>query len=226
MNYAISGNSKVFRRRVIGVNHSLDSFGQQRFRPACVLHEVEHERVVKVGVDLGLVLKAEAIVKFCKFKNHFDCFGLVCSRQTPVLFSAEDSFATLENEMRTNGVLFAVLAHIPIVLLFWQKDNRAEIAFKALLTLFGVVGQNGVPNVAPNVWRVVSVQIYDGLFESDSFGGWFAFSRNLVEVVLVSMRANCVDCFVKGHVRVLLLVGICEVAEDAVITYLLEGEAG
>ena len=141
-----------------------------------------------------------------------------------MLFSAEDSFAALEDEMRTDGVLFAVLCHIPIVLLFGQKDHCAEIAFETLLTMFGVISQNGVPNVAPNVWRVVSVQINDGFAEGDSLGGRFAFGRNLVEVVLVSVRANRIDCFVEGHMRVLFLVGIGEVAENAIITYLLEGE--
>ena len=173
---------------------------------------------------MGLVLETEPVVKFGKFENYFDGLRLVSSRQTPMLFPTEDSFAALENKMWTNWVLFAVLSHIPIVLLFGQKDNCAEIAFKVLLTLFGVVAQNGVPYVSPNVWRVVSVQIHDSFCEGDSLGGRFTFSRNLVEVVLVCVRANCVYCFVERNVWVFLLVGIREIAKNAVITYLLEIE--
>lgn len=228
----ICGDSKIFGRRIIGVNHALHRARKQRFGSTGVLHEIENKGVIKVRIDLRLVLKAEPVVQFRKFEHNLDCFWLVGPAQTAVLFSAEDAFAALEDQMGTNGVLFAVLTHLPLapVLLLGQQDYRAEIPFAFLLLAApqsGIVGQDRVSDVGPNVGRVIPVQIHDRLFKGHfPARGTFTLGRDLVEIVLVGLRANRVNDLVEGHVGVFGLVGIREIAEDPIITDLLEVQMG
>lgn len=64
--------------------------------------------MIKEGQQLIFIVEINTIVKFGKFQDDFNNFGLVVTRETVMALPGEDSLDAFIHEVRTNGVYMVV----------------------------------------------------------------------------------------------------------------------
>ena len=134
MNDFIRRNSKIFWRRIIGIDHARDSLGEEGLLAIRVLHEVQTEHIIEVGAHLVLIVKVKIIVKLSEFEDNLDSLGLVVSREASMLPALKNSRATLVDEVGTNRVLSLVEALVKALLLGQEDDSTIVLRCVGLLT--------------------------------------------------------------------------------------------
>lgn len=109
---------EVVRCLIISVDHTCDGAVEERFGSRCVLHEVEHQHVVEVTINLVHVFEVDAVVQLGELQNDFDDLGFVVSAEAAVGSPTEDSLAALEDQVRANRVLSLVESLVKWLLLW------------------------------------------------------------------------------------------------------------
>lgn len=242
----VRGRLKILGGFVVCFNHAGECLLEEGLGPLVVLHEVEDQDLVKVAVDLLHVLEVKAIVQLGKLEDHIDHLRLVGTVQATVLLPVEDALAALEDQVGANWVLCAVESRVPWLLLR-QKHNCGVV-----LAASGVRIYNGVTDVAPNIGRIVSVEVDNRLLLL-SHHEWLrcadaaprevgviltvllsyvlgvllsAVLSDLIQVILISLSPNDVNDLVEGSFGVVLLIVGQVVTKDAVVRNLAEGHLG
>lgn len=134
VNDLVRRNSKVFWRRIIGIDHARDSLGEEGLLAIRVLHEVQTEHVIEVGAHLVLIVKVKVIVQLGEFEDNFDGLGLVVPREATMLPALKNSRATLVDEVGANRVLSLVEALVKALLLGQEDHSTIVLRFASLLT--------------------------------------------------------------------------------------------
>ena len=135
------------------MDHAPYRLREQGLLALFVLHEVQAEHVVEVGVNLLLVVKVEIVVQLGELEHDLDGLRLVITGKAAVLSSLENSVAALEDQVRANWVLPSIETLVETLLL-GKQDDRAVLLLPASL-LPGLL--DGSLDVAPNIRRVVPI---------------------------------------------------------------------
>jgi hypothetical protein len=74
------------------------------------------KNVTKVASDLFFIVEIKSIVQFSKFEYDFNSFWLICSRQTAMLFAAENSITAFIDQMWADRIESVVQCLVPTLL--------------------------------------------------------------------------------------------------------------
>ena len=117
-------------------------------------------------------------MKFGKFQNYLDSFGLVGTRKASVLFTVENSFTTFVNQVWADGI-FVLVESLVEVFLFGQQHDSSIVGIMtgSDITTF----EYCILDVRPHVWSVISIEV-DYLFSeiSYTFGPFCSVIRMLI----------------------------------------------
>ena len=226
LNCLVRGHSKILWCRVVGINQTCQCLRKEGLAPFRVLHEVEAQDVVEIGMHLVLIVKVKIIVQLCKLQYHFNGFGLVITWKATMLSAFENSVAALEDEVWADWVLLVVQALVKLFLL-GEEDYCAILLGQASCGWILATFIYSSLDITPNVRRIVSIEVDDcflcsvasftlnNIFTVTFFCAEIA--RDLIEIFLVSHWANDINNFVEGHSWVFFQVGVDLVSQDAIV---------
>lgn len=185
-------------------------------------------------------------MQLSKLENDFDSFRLVGPAEAPVGLAAENTLATLEDQMRTDWVLMLV-KFFREGLLLRQEDYSAEVSLSRGRCVAAVVDR--VHDVVPDVGGIVAIQVDDllrlSVVGSDVFIipeadfilceiNWLlkinricrrwrlrTIAGNLIKVVLICFRTNNVNHLMERHFGMQLTVSGEVFAKDPIVRNLV-----
>lgn len=185
-------------------------------------------------------------MQLSKLEDDFDSFRLVGPAEAPVGLAAENTLATLEDQMRTDWVLMLV-KFFREGLLLRQEDYSAEVSLSRGRCVAAVVDR--VHDVVPDVGGIVAIQVDDllrlSVVGSDVFIipeadfilceiNWLlkinricrrwrlrTIAGNLIKVVLICFRTNNVNHLMERHFGMQLTVSGEVFAKDPIVRNLV-----